>query len=359
MKILHFIKEKENPYNGIFVVAPKHVIFQGKYADVKIISLNGINLKIPNQIFVELPFKLEDLPSELKKTDIVIFHGCFYLDFIKIAKQFKRQNIPYIIIPHGSFSIESQRKKWLKKLLYRYIYLNQFVKSAAAIQYLSQGEKDNSIYSRKKSFIGANGIEEHNDEQQPHGNPDNITISFIGRWDIYHKGLDILCDACSKIKKFLLEHNVSLNLYGPTYKHLHEKMRALVSQYDIRDIVTLNGPVSGRDKENILKKTDIFIQTSRFEGLPMGILEALSYGLPCLITYGTNLGEIVNNYNAGWVCIADAEAIASSIKEAVSETFLYSVKSQNAKRLIKENYTWDIVGKHAIEYYKTLLSESQ
>ena len=64
-------------------------------------------------------------------------------------------------------------------------------------------------------------------------------------------------------------------------------------------------------------KNDVFIRTSRFEGLPLGILEALSLGLPCLVTKGTNLDELVNNYNAGWGVETTSKMVASAIKNAV------------------------------------------
>ena len=38
---------------------------------------------------------------------------------------------------------------------------------------------------------------------------------------------------------------------------------------------------------------DLFIHTFRFEGHPIAVLEALSYGIPCLLTPGTNMaGEV-------------------------------------------------------------------
>lgn len=43
----------------------------------------------------------------------------------------------------------------------------------------------------------------------------------------------------------------------------------------------------------VLLQTDLFIQTSRHEGMPMGLLEALSIGVPCLVTVGTSLGHII------------------------------------------------------------------
>ena len=49
------------------------------------------------------------------------------------------------------------------------------------------------------------------------------------------------------------------------------------------------GAVFGKVKEKVLLDNDFFILTSRLEGHPMALIEALSYGLPCLVTQGSRL----------------------------------------------------------------------
>ncbi|MEN1932826.1 glycosyltransferase [Escherichia coli] len=49
----------------------------------------------------------------------------------------------------------------------------------------------------------------------------------------------------------------------------------------------------GLKKEEVLESNNIFIMTSRYEGLPVSVLEALAYGNICLLTEGTNMAKIV------------------------------------------------------------------
>lgn len=83
----------------------------------------------------------------------------------------------------------------------------------------------------------------------------------------------------------------------------------------------------------------------------MGILEALSYGVPCLVTKGTNLGEIIEKYDAGWVAETTAESIADKLEQAVSEKDKWKMKSRNARKLIEDNFEWGKVAAYAIEKY--------
>ena len=151
--------------------------------------------------------------------------------------------------------------------------------------------------------------------------------------------------------------NVRLDMYGPDILGRYAAVENLIKENCVDDIVTLHPAVNGDDKKQILLNSDYFIQTSRHEGMPMGILEALSYGVPCIITEGTSLGDIVRRYDAGWVADNSAESIAQTILAAIDEVDKLEQKSANAKRLISENYSWGIVSSSAIDKYEQIINE--
>ena len=102
-------------------------------------------------------------------------------------------------------------------------------------------------------------------------------------------------------------------------------------------------------------EADAFIQTSRTEGMPMGILETLSYGLPCMITEGTTLGKFVNESDAGWVCPTNSDEIAKMLTLAISQKDELFKKSQNARRAVELSFSWNMIAEQTIEKYKGLL----
>ena len=89
----------------------------------------------------------------------------------------------------------------------------------------------------------------------------------------------------------------------------------------------------------------------------MGILESLSYGLPVLITEGTTLGSCVREYNAGWVADMAIESIAKSFEKVIDEKADFKEKSQQAIRLIEENFEWNRIAKETVEKYKEIIRE--
>ena len=159
------------------------------------------------------------------------------------------------------------------------LLFNKFAKKAKAIQCLSQAELVTSKIKTHK-FVGVNGVNIPS-KQKEEFSQSGLKLLYIGRLDMFHKGLDLLIEAVAKTKNILKENG--------RYKQVQDT----ISKFDVADIVKLNHEIVGSAKEEEMLSADLFIQTSRFEGLPVGILETLSYGLPCIVTEGTNLAEFV------------------------------------------------------------------
>ena len=104
--------------------------------------------------------------------------------------------------------------------------------------------------------------------------------------------------------------------------------------------------------------TDIFIQTSRFEGMPLGILEALSYGIPCLVTKGTTLGELIEMYNCGWVAETNSEDISNMIKCAISESENYSKLGRRGIDLVQDMFSWEHIAQAHVAKYFEIIAKS-
>ena len=109
--------------------------------------------------------------------------------------------------------------------------------------------------------------------------------------------------------------------------------------------------VSGIEKENVLLDTDIFIQTSRLEGMPMGILEAMSYGIPCLVTEGTTLGGFISENHCGWHCATNAKSVADTLMLAINEVNKLYEFSNNARIATEKTFSWNTIAIDTIKNY--------
>lgn len=359
MTILHIASINNSLFNGVCVIVPRHIQAHARcenagFVNIRNIEINNIS---PRFDYTE-NFDIKALPAPFNQPDIVVFHEIYHVEYLKIYPQLLKSRIPYIIVPHGGLTKEAQKKKWLKKKAGNLLLFGRFIKKAAGIQCLSQQELETTHWKNHK-FIGTNGMSiPQSLPAEKSFNHGNLRFTYIGRLDAYHKGIDLLLDAVLLNAQHMRSSNSKLDIYGPDYKGRYANVERMIQERGIGDIVTLHNKVSGADKERVLLETDIFVQTSRFEGMPLGILEALSYGLPCLITSGTNLKEFVEDYDAGWCTPTNAESIASGMILAMREQEKYPQKSKNAVRLVAENFSWDTVASAALAEYRKICTSA-
>ena len=165
----------------------------------------------------------------------------------------------------------------------------------------------------------------------------------------------MMIEAVSRCRDLFDAHKVHLDLYGPDCEGGYETIRMLISKHQVAEYVSLHHAVLGDEKIKILLDSDFFIQTSRTEGMPMGVLETLSYGVPCIVTEGTRMGDVIREYDAGWVASNDVAAISDALRQAIEEKSLWEQKSVQARRLVLENYVWDKVAVQTMSEYKKII----
>ena len=85
----------------------------------------------------------------------------------------------------------------------------------------------------------------------------------------------------------------------------------------------------------------------------MGILEAISYGIPVLVTEGTFFGDVVKKYDNGHVVDTSVDGVSELISFAINNIYRLKIMSNNSRKCIK-NYSWDVVGKKEVELYKSI-----
>ncbi len=360
MNILYVAHLNTNIAAGPNWSVPARVEAQAKYDNVMLLNTTNVMQEHWKKVdaFHNLnefgDLKLQNLPIPFSLPDIVVFEGFNFMEHVRFAKDLKKAGIPYIITPRGAMTYEAQHNHaWLKKTVARWLFLNSYIKNAKAIQYLTKGECEQSVRMFKTPhFVLPNGFNEPSKKKTEFSNK-GIKAVFIGRLDMYHKGIDLLLNAIAGVKQQLIEAGLTLDIYGPKRYDFY-KIDDTISKLGIGSIVSLHDEVGGVEKEKVLLNADLFVMTSRLEGLPMGLLEALAYGVPCFITRGTNMKDVVERFDAGWTCEGNENDIANELLTIVHDKKSLYNKGTNALSL-SQNYQWDKIAENFHEQLKSLI----
>ena len=338
---------------------PARIKAQTKYDNV--MWINATNASLPHYIETGVyhnlsefrSLSLESFPAPFNKPDVVAFEGFYYVPSSKFAKELRGKGIPYVITPRGSLTRQARHNaSRIKKDIAHLLFFDPFLKGARAIQYLTKQEQTDSKSPCKDSYVLPNGFSTPQ-RVKTSFSQDRIKGIFIGRIDLYHKGLDTLVEAVSSCLQMMKDKQFTIGVYGPKNEDA-KKMEQLIAARQLVNIISLKGEIAGEAKENAILDSDVFILPSRFEGHPMGLVEALAYGLPCVVSTGTNMREEIEDADAGWTCYGTTDSLVRALIDVVNERHLFKKKSENAISLAK-NYDWDVLAKKFHEKLEELI----
>lgn len=354
MKILH-VAPIGNLKQGIGAVLSNLVPLQiVKGCDVKIVSPRE-NKAYPelNVLWISNKREFEKLIEDWAP-DIVQFHSVYWAEYIGFYKALLCKGIPYVVQLHGALSEANYKKHKWKKWIANTLFFNEYLKNAKTIIYLSKREQEVSIVPKinKVASVLPNGCAAPIYPVSDRIPSSPIDLVYIGRLAIEHKGLDLMMLAINEVKK-MRDIDCHFSFYGNLQDSDAERFLSMLKPF--KGFADFYGGIYGEEKYKRLHESDIFIQTSRFEGLPMGVLEALSYGVPCILTPGTNLAEIVKESGAGWETAFDYKQMSLIIRKAIKDYITnYKTMRDNAVRLSRK-YNWDYIAIKSIELYKKLI----
>ncbi len=110
-------------------------------------------------------------------------------------------------------------------------------------------------------------------------------LGTIGSVDVPYKGHETIIKSLSVLQKFGY-YNYEYQLVG---KGDISRLKKIAEKYNVADKVKFCGTMSHNEIFQWLEQIDIYAQPSRTEGLPRGLIEAMSCGVPSI---GSNVGGI-------------------------------------------------------------------
>lgn len=143
---------------------------------------------------------------------------------------------------------------------------------------------------------------------------DEVEFLYLGVL-VKRKGVIDLLKAIRRLNDevFFEKHKAVFNIGGTG--ECEVELKNFVNEYGLENIVNFLGWVAGEEKKEQLKKNQVFVLPSYNEGLPIAILEAISYGMPIISTNVGSVAEAVRPENGYLYQPGDIDALYAAIKD--------------------------------------------
>lgn len=142
----------------------------------------------------------------------------------------------------------------------------------------------------------------------------NFDLVFVSHYTSEAKDFPWLLEILSSLKTQQPDFKIAIVGKG------HEKkLEDSVKKYGLKGNITFTGELHGEDLDSIYKSSKILLLTSKVEGLPMAIVEAMSLGLPMVVTDVGDIPWLVRDGIEGYlVKNGDTENIVKRILSLIN-----------------------------------------
>ncbi len=342
---------------------------------IKPIKTKGISISyFPVSLFRNWVFSLElakALKNRLKEFDLLHIHS-LYLFHNFIGGYFARKySIPHIIRPHGTLDPYLHKRHRFRKAIVEALFENRNLSNASAIHFTSREEQQLAaphIFGTK-SFIVPNGLNPADYSCMPTAGTlkrffpqteNKKNILFFGRLN-FKKGLDLIIPAFIKLAKESPSYH--LILAGPDDEGFGNMAVKQLKKNNLQTVgnhsrLTLTGMVEGEKKLALLNESDIFVLPSYTENFGISVIEAMSCGLPVIISDKVNIWREIVKDGAGIAGPCDSNWLSDAIFYLLNNPKLRHEMSQKGKVSVQSRFEWKKIAETLEKEYEAIIKAS-
>ena len=279
--------------------------------------------------------------------DVVHIHAEGPAAFCYIPKMFGKK---VVVTCHG---LDWARPRWRNSFGGKFIKYGErmAVKHADSIIVLSKGVKDyfKETYNRDTEFI-PNGV----------NRPQIVEASEItDKWGITKDSYILTVARLTDEKK--------IHLLIEAYKHIKTDKKLVIAggssdsnEYVEKlhemaaddDRIIFTDFVQGKVLEELYSNAYIYVLPSELEGMPLSLLEAMSYGNCCLTSDIAECVDVVGN-NAVSFKKNDVDHLTDKLKELCDKKDMVENLKSQAADYICNKYNWDDVARETVKIYQS------
>lgn len=300
--------------------------------------------------------------------DVAHIHALFSPVSSVAAAIARRNGLPYLLRPLGTLDPADLQKKKQLKQLYAAVLEKPNLAGAAAIHFTSEQEAKVSerfglvtrdlvlplgVVLPDAPVAGDRLLRDLGIPARDEAVP---LLLFMSRIDP-KKGLDLLLPALEQLQQEGVAFHFVLAGTNPQDPGYEAQIRDRLHASPLNSRTTITGFVTGETKAALLQRADLFVLPSYYENFGIAIAEAMTAGLPVVISDQVHIWQDIQQSASGWVTPCDRAALHQALRTALGDRAERLRRGQQAQTFALANYSWDAIAQQAIAFYQSILSQ--
>lgn len=321
-----------------------------KNQDYKIIQIPYLFKLWGNTFSLSLPFKIFKI---IDNFDIIHAHSHLFFSTNVCAFIRKFNPTPLIITNHGIMSASAPG--WFN-ILYLKTLGRWTLNSADRILCYTDEEKEKLInllhINKSKIIVVPNGVD--TDRFHPrikNNNTNAFSLLWVGRF-VKGKGVEYLIYSMFILVKDKPDLHLTLIGDGPGKERIIE----LIVNLGLQNYVTIIDFVPYDKIPEMFQNSDIFVLPSIYEGVPRTVLEAMSCGLPVIISQFSHLEDLIEGGGLMFLKM-DVQALSNTLKSIINDKSKQSEMGQNARDKIVRDYSFMKTVTRTLDVYDDVIAK--
>jgi len=172
---------------------------------------------------------------------------------------------------------------------------------------------------------------------------------YLGRL-CWKKGLDRL------LRAFACTETGALVIAGTDDEMLSRHLKGLVDALGMKDRVTIIAEtMGGTDKDHLFRNARLFVLPSYSENFGNTVVEALSYGVPVIVTPEVGAAEIVERSGGGIVVSAEPDTLGRAMATLLQDPVSAQALGVRGRTYVEANLGWPVIAARMEEFYLSVI----
>lgn len=315
--------------------------------------------------YISLPL-LDACRKKIRTFDIVHSIGLWTFPSFGSSQIASFAKVPYLVSLHGTLMDWAYGHHRMRKWLFMRIMEKRRIAMADAVICSSEMEKRHfealgisgrvAVIPNIVRSIDIVAQVSRNRFRKRHSLEDALVLLFAGRL-VRNKGVHLTIEAFAMVAKQFPQ--ARLVIVGPMEDDSGHLAKQQAQGLNLSDRVKFLGGLSGDAYWDAVAGADLFVLNSYSENFGMAPAEALSLGVPVLLSDQVGIADLVAQYRAGMVTPLKVEAIAAAMQLMLSNQMALSEMGRNGVRLVQDNFSASVVGKRFARLLEDVVRERQ